>query len=157
MQTKLAGAGVILVCMAAVVAGCGSSSSSSSKSSGSASGGKSSSAVTPAMASNPSGKVTWCIGKDTTGAFSQVVKLYNQAHPSVHVTLLELPTSADAQRTQLVQREQAKSPGCDVLGMDVIWTAEFASQGWLRDVTPAITARQSEFIAATLNTTKMNG
>ena len=58
------------------------------------------------MASNPKGNVTWCIGKDTTGAFSPVVKLYNTAHPSVHVTLLELPTSADQQRTQLVQREQ---------------------------------------------------
>jgi multiple sugar transport system substrate-binding protein len=39
--------------------------------------------------------------------------------------------------------------------MDVIWTAEFAGQGWLRDVTPAIQARQSEFIPATLNTAKI--
>jgi multiple sugar transport system substrate-binding protein len=109
------------------------------------------------MASNPKGSVTWCIGKDTTGAFSQVVKLYNQSHPGVSVKLLELPTSADQQRTQLVQREQAKSPECDVLGMDVIWTAEFAAQGWLKDVTPAIQARQNEFIPATLNTTKING
>jgi multiple sugar transport system substrate-binding protein len=107
------------------------------------------------MASNPKGNVTWCIGKDTTGAFSQVVKLYNTAHPSVHVTLLELPTSADQQRTQLVQREQAKSSECDILGMDVIWTPEFAGQGWLRDVTPAIQARASEFIPSTLNTTKI--
>jgi multiple sugar transport system substrate-binding protein len=109
------------------------------------------------MADNASGKVTWCIGKDTTGAFSQVVSLYNQSHPKVHVTLLELPTSADQQRAQLVQREQAKSPECDVLGMDVIWTAEFAGQGWLRDVSPAIQARQSEFIPTVLGTAKMNG
>jgi multiple sugar transport system substrate-binding protein len=109
------------------------------------------------MAASPSGKVTWCIGKDTTGAFSQVVNLYNQSHPKVHVTLLELPTSADQQRTQLTQRLQAKSSECDVLGMDVIWTAEFASQGWLKDVTPAIQARSSEFIPTTLDTAKMNG
>jgi multiple sugar transport system substrate-binding protein len=109
------------------------------------------------MAASPGGKVTWCIGKDTTGAFSQVVNLYNQSHPKVHVTLLELPTSADQQRTQLTQRLQAKSSECDVLGMDVIWTAEFASQGWLKDVTPAIQARSSEFIPTTLDTAKMNG
>lgn len=109
------------------------------------------------MASNPKGTVTWCIGKDTTGAFSQVIKLYNQSHPGVTVKLLELPTSADQQRTQLVQREQAKSPECDVLGMDVIWTAEFAAQGWLKDVTPAIQARQNEFIPSVLNTAKING
>jgi multiple sugar transport system substrate-binding protein len=101
--------------------------------------------------------VTWCIGKDTTGAFNQVVSLYNQSHPGVHVKLLELPTSADQQRTQLTQRLQAKSSECDVLGMDVIWTAEFASQGWLKDVTPAIQARQTEFIPSTLNTAKING
>jgi multiple sugar transport system substrate-binding protein len=109
------------------------------------------------MAANPKGNVTWCIGKDTTGAFSQVVGLYNKSHPQVHVKLLELPTSADQQRTQLVQREQAKSSECDVLGMDVIWTAEFAAQKWLRDVTPAIQARASEFIPTTLDTVKMNG
>jgi multiple sugar transport system substrate-binding protein len=109
------------------------------------------------MANNPKGTVTWCIGKDTTGAFSQVIKLYEQAHPSVTVHLLQLPTSADQQRTQIVQREQAKSSECDILGMDVTWTAEFAAQGWVRDVTPAIQARQNEFIPSTLGTVKANG
>ena len=108
------------------------------------------------MAANPSGSVTWCIGKDTTGAFAQVIKLYEQANPKVHVNLLELPTSSDDQRTQLVQREQAKSTECDVLGMDVIWTAEFAAQNWLRNVNQVIQARQSEFIPSTLSTVKLN-
>ena len=162
MHKKLAGKGAILACVAALLAGCGSSSSNSSSSGGSSSssGGtniQGGPAVTPAMASNPSGNVTWCIGKDTTGAFSQVVKLYEQSHPNVHVKLLQLPVAADQQRTQLIQREQAKSPECDILGMDVIWTAEFAGQGWLHDVTPAIQARQSEFIPSTLNTVKIGG
>jgi multiple sugar transport system substrate-binding protein len=109
------------------------------------------------MANNPKGSVTWCIGKDTTGAYSQVIKLYEQANPGVTVNLLQLPTSADQQRTQIVQRLQAKSSECDVLGMDVTWTAEFAAQGWLRDVTSAIQARQNEFIPATLGTAKANG
>jgi multiple sugar transport system substrate-binding protein len=162
MNRRLVTAGAILACLAAIVAGCGSSSSSStsSSSSGAASSsgsGSSAAAVTPSMASSAKGNVTWCIGKDTTGAYSQVVGLYNQAHPGVHVTLLELPTSADQQRTQLVQREQAKSSECDVLGMDVIWTAEFASQGWVRDVTPAIQSRQSDFIPSVLGTVQMGG
>jgi multiple sugar transport system substrate-binding protein len=112
--------------------------------------------VTPDMAKNAKGNVTWCIGKDTTGAFSQVVKLYNGQNNGVHAKLLELPTSADAQHSQLAQREQAKSSECDILGMDVIWTAEFAAQGWLRDVTPAIDARKSEFIPSTLGTAQIN-
>ena len=149
MKKHFAVLGAILICAAGVAAGCGSSSNSSnSSSSGGSTSGSSGSVqsggtVTPTEATNAKGNVTWCIGKDTTGAFSQVVSLYNQSHPGVHVKLLELPTSADQQRTQLTQRLQAKSSECDVLGMDVIWTAEFASQGWLKDVTPAIQARQT--------------
>jgi trehalose/maltose transport system substrate-binding protein len=147
---KVAAGVAVLLSGGMIAAGCGGGSSSSS-------GTSSAQTVTPQMAANPKGNVTWCIGKDTTGAFSQVVSLYNQSHPGVHVHLLELPTSADQQRTQLVQREQAKSSECDVLGMDVIWTAEFASQGWLRNVTPAVQARASEFIPATVKTVEMNG
>ena len=154
MNTKLVSAAAVLACVA-VAAGCGSSSSGTSSKSNS-SGSSSAGAVTPAMAANPSGSVTWCIGKDTTGAFAQVIKLYEQANPKVRVHLLELPTSSDQQRTQLVQREQAKSPECDVLGMDVIWTAEFAAQGWLQNVSQVIQARQSEFIPSTLSTVKLN-
>ena len=156
MNRKLASAGAILAC-AAVAAGCGSSGGGGTSGSTVAGVGSNAKTVTPGMAQNAKGSVTWCIGKDTTGAFKQVVSLYNGQNPNVHVKLLELPTSADAQRTQLTQREQAKSPECDVLGMDVIWTAEFAAQGWLRDVTPAINARKSEFIPATLGTTQING
>jgi multiple sugar transport system substrate-binding protein len=156
VNRKLASAGAILACVA-VAAGCGSSGGGGTSGSTVAGVGSNAKTVTPGMAQNAKGNVTWCIGKDTTGAFSQVVKLYNQQNPNVHVKLLELPTSADAQRTQLIQREQAKSPECDVLGMDVIWTAEFAAQGWLRDVTPAINARKSEFIPSTLGTTQING
>jgi multiple sugar transport system substrate-binding protein len=159
VNRKLLSVGAVLACGAVIAAGCGSSSKSSPTGSGtgSSSGSSSGNAVTPAMANNPKGTVTWCIGKDTTGAFGQVIKLYNQAHPGVTVKLLELPTSATQQRTQLVQRQQAKSSECDVLGMDVVWTAEFAAQGWLKDVTPAIQARQNEFIPSTLATTKING
>jgi len=156
VNTKLVSAGALLACVAAIAAGCGSSKSSGSGTSAS-SASSSGNAVTPAMASTPKGTVTWCIGKDTTGAFAQVIKLYEQAHPGVTVKLLQLPTSADQQRTQIVQREQAKSSECDILGMDVTWTAEFAAQGWIRDVTPAIQARASEFIPATLGTVKANG
>jgi multiple sugar transport system substrate-binding protein len=86
------------------------------------------------------------------------VSLYNRSHRGVHVKLLlKLPASADAQRAQLVHPEQAKSPECDVLGMDVIWTGEFASKGWLRDLTPALQARASGFIPATVKTVQMNG
>ena len=155
MRIKLA-SGAALACAALIAAGCGGGGGGGGGGSTVSGVGENAKVVTPDSAKNPKGSVTWCIGKDTTGAFSQVVKLYNQSHPGATVKLLELPTSADEQRTQLIQREQAKSSECDILGMDVIWTAEFAAQGWIRDVTPAIEARQNEFIPSTLETAKIN-
>jgi multiple sugar transport system substrate-binding protein len=98
------------------------------------------------------GDVTWCIGKDTTGAFSTVVENFNKENPNANAKLLQLPTAADEQRRLQIQRLRAESPECDVLGMDVIWTAEYAAQGWLLDVTEAVNRRKDEFIPATLET-----
>jgi len=100
------------------------------------------------------GDVTWCIGKDTTGAFSTVVDNFNEANPNANVELLELPTSADDQRRLQIQRLRAESPQCDVLGMDVIWTAEYAAQNWLLDLTDAVGKRADAFIPSTLETAK---
>ena len=81
-----------------------------------------------------SGDVTWCIGKDTTGAFGTVVDNFNKANPKAKVKLIELPTSADDQRGWRSSACGRSRSECDVLGMDVIWTAEYAAQGWLKDV-----------------------
>lgn len=103
------------------------------------------------------GDVTWCIGKDTSGAFSTVVDNFNRENPDANVELLELPTSADDQRRLQIQRLRAESPQCDVLGMDVIWTAEYAAQNWLLDMTDAVEAKRDSFIASTLETARYDG
>ena len=110
----------------------------------------------PSDAEGATGDVTWCIGKDTSGAFSEVIDMFNQENPDLNVKLIELPESADEQRTQQIQRLRAKSPECDVLGMDVIWTAEYAAQGWIQDVSAVVEDRSDEFIAATLDTAKFD-
>ena len=104
-----------------------------------------------------SGNVTWCIGKDTTGAFGTVVDNFNKANPKAKVKLLELPESADDQRRLEIQRLRAKSSECDVLGMDVIWTAEYAAQGWLKDVSDYISQNGDKFIKSTVDTTAYQG
>jgi multiple sugar transport system substrate-binding protein len=105
----------------------------------------------------PQGDVTWCIGKDTTGAFSTVVENFNKANPDANAELLELPTAADEQRRLQIQRLRAESAECDVLGVDTIWTAEYAAQGWVLDVTDALNKREDEFIPATVETTVYEG
>jgi multiple sugar transport system substrate-binding protein len=102
--------------------------------------------------SQASGNVNWCIGKDTSGAYGTAIDLFKKENSKVNVKLVELPESADEQRRQLVQRLDAESDECDVLGMDVIWTAEFAAQNWLQDTSQIIEPRQDDFIASTLET-----
>jgi multiple sugar transport system substrate-binding protein len=77
------------------------------------------------------GPITFVAGKDTSGKYPAVIKKWNAAHPDQTVKLLELPEAADAQRSQFVTNLQAKSDTYDVMGIDVIWTAEFAKSGWL--------------------------
>jgi multiple sugar transport system substrate-binding protein len=45
-----------------------------------------------------------------------------------------LPASADQQREQLVRRLGAEDDNLDLIGMDIIWTGEFANAGWLEPV-----------------------
>jgi multiple sugar transport system substrate-binding protein len=104
-----------------------------------------------------SGNVTWCIGKDTTGAFGTVVDNFNKANPGAKVKLLELPEDAVEQRRLQIQRLRAKSTECDVLGMDVIWTAEYAAQGWLKDVSDYISQNGDKYIKSTVDTTSYEG
>jgi len=128
------------------VAGCGSDDDDS--------GGGNAEKATQAQAK---GDVTWCIGKDTTGAFSTVVDNFNKANPNAKVKLLELPEDAVEQRRLQIQRLRAKSTECDVLGMDVIWTAEYAAQGWLKDVSDYISQNGGDFIKSTVDTTEFEG
>jgi multiple sugar transport system substrate-binding protein len=141
-----------------LVAACGGGGSDTQ--SGTAGGGQkaaaSKNAIDPAAAKSANGSVTMCVPKDVSGAFHATVKSFNQ-QSAVQAKLLELPESADEQRNQLVQRSEAKSPECDVMGIDVIWTAEFASQGWLKDVSPVIAQRRAEFIPSTLETLHYDG
>jgi trehalose/maltose transport system substrate-binding protein len=104
-----------------------------------------------------SGSVTWCIGKDTSGAFKTAVDQFNEENPKLEAKLLELPENADIQREQQIQRLRAESSECDVLGMDVIWTAEYAASGWLYDLTPVVEEHESEFIPSTVETVEYEG
>jgi len=69
------------------------------------------------------------------------------------IKLRELPAAADAQREQLVRRSAAKDSSLDILGLDVVWEAEFAGAGWVENWTgqrrqQVGTARELEELAA---------
>ena len=99
-------------------------------------------AIDAGAAEGAKGDVTLCLPKDVSGAFTKTIAAFNEEGTGVTAKLLELPESADQQRNQLVQRSEARSGECDVMGIDIIWTAEFASQGWVKDLTPGGRAAQ---------------
>ena len=149
-----------------VVAACGSDNNSSGGGGGGGGGSTTSSnapkiegakVIDPASMNSAKGDVTLCMGKDTSGDKTALVKQFNQANPGITAKLLEFSTSADEQRASFVQRQEAKSGECDVFYSDVIWTAEFASQKWLYDMTPYLQSKKSELIPATLKTVDYAG
>src|SRR5271170_5423125 len=84
-----------------------------------------------APSTNGIGPITLAIGKDNPGWLQGVITGWNKRNPSQKVTLLLLPEASNDQLAQLVANLQAKSAEYDVIDMDVIWTAEFASNGWI--------------------------
>ena len=103
------------------------------------------------------GNVTYCTGKDTSGDLKQGIAEFNKANPGLTAKLLEFPESADEQRNQFIQRQRAKSADCDGFESDVVWTAEFASQKWLLDMTPYVEERKDEFVPSTLSSVDYEG
>jgi multiple sugar transport system substrate-binding protein len=114
--------------------------------------------IDPGLMDSAKGEVTYCQGKDTAGNAHEMVERFNKANgPDLKAKLVEFPASADEQRNQFIQRQQAKSGDCDVFSSDVIWTAEFASQKWLYDLTPYMEDKKSEFIDAPIETVTYDG
>jgi multiple sugar transport system substrate-binding protein len=168
VRRRHAGAAVLVALLAAACGGGGGNGGGASSSGGggsSSSGGGQSAATKNAKVvdlgsmQGAKGNVTYCTGKDTTGETKEWSKRFNAKYKAQGLTVkvLEFPASADAQRQQFVQRQEAKAGDCDVFRSDVIWTAEFASQGWLYDMTPYVNRIKDRLLASSLETATYDG
>jgi multiple sugar transport system substrate-binding protein len=98
---------------------------------------------------NTGNTVNWYVFKEPGGAYDQAAATCSQASGGRYqIRIRDLPTSADTQREQLVRRLAAKDASVDVLGMDVIWTGEFAEAGWIKPFTPEQAAEISRGVLA---------
>jgi len=76
--------------------------------------------------------LTWYVFHEPSGAFQQAADTCSAASSGAYkIAIALLPTDADQQREQLVRRLAARDSSIDIIGMDVIWTAEFAEAGWI--------------------------
>lgn len=80
------------------------------------------------------GPITFAAGKDDTGMIPKLVDMWNQGHPQEQVRMIELPSSADDQRQQMVQNAETKSDAFTVLYLDNVWTSEFAANRWITEL-----------------------
>jgi len=90
-----------------------------------------------ACSSGPPGVVVNLYGGASGTGFDKIIADCNQQAAGRYTIVGNLlPSDADGQRDQLVRRLAAKDAGMDLLGTDVTWTAEFATAGWIRELTP---------------------
>lgn len=77
-------------------------------------------------------RLHWYVFNEPSGAFAEAARRCSTAAGGAYtITLVPLPADADQQREQLVRRLAARDDDIDLIGMDVIWTAEFAEAGWI--------------------------
>jgi multiple sugar transport system substrate-binding protein len=76
----------------------------------------------------------WFVQIQPGGSFQEVAKrCTEESNGRYEIELELLPTDASQAREQLVRRLGAEDSTIDIIGMDVIWTAEFANAEWLRE------------------------
>lgn len=80
----------------------------------------------------PQPMLAWYVFDERSGAFREAAAACSeQSAGRYRIALTPLPSDADQQREQLVRRLAAADSAIDIIGMDVIWTAEFAEAGWI--------------------------
>jgi len=101
----------------------------------------------------------WYIGKQGSSAYTDdAAACTKAANGAYRIQVVDLPADADAQREQLVRRLAAGDSSIDIIGMDVIWTAEFAKAGWVREWTgDRRAAVEDGAVATALGTAKFQG
>jgi multiple sugar transport system substrate-binding protein len=76
--------------------------------------------------------INWYVFNEPGGAYDQAVSECNdEAQGRYQINYVKLPTDANQQRELIVRRLAAEDDSIDLVGMDVIWTAELAEAGWI--------------------------
>ncbi|MFW6641765.1 ABC transporter substrate-binding protein [Nocardiopsis algeriensis] len=86
-------------------------------------------------------KFVWAVTGADRPAHEAVARLWNENNPDRQVEVYFLAPTADEQRRALFQDLQSRAGDFDVLGLDVIWTGEFADFGYvesLEDLRPEV-------------------
>ncbi|MFF8869699.1 extracellular solute-binding protein [Streptomyces massasporeus] len=101
-------------------------------------------------------------GQDVTGKNGirrQLIDAWNTKEGShgYQARLVELPGSADQQRSQLLGALQSGSADYDVVNLDVTWVPEFAESGMIRPLTDAAVKAPEDIVPSVDSTSYWDG
>ena len=103
------------------------------------------------------GPITYVQGKDNSGVWAPLIDKWNSEHPDEEVTFKEQTDEANQQHDDLVRNFQAENPDYDVVSVDVVWTAEFAAQGWLQPLEGDLAINTDGLLQPTIDAGTYNG
>src|SRR5204862_4094031 len=103
--------------------------------------------------------LNWYVFNEPSGGYEKSVANCNKQNKGrFKINYQRLPTDADQQRELIVRRLAAKDSSVDIVGMDVIWTAEFAEAGWIKEWSPAAAKKVTQGdLPGPLQTAKYKG
>jgi multiple sugar transport system substrate-binding protein len=103
------------------------------------------------------GPITYVQGKDNSNVIRPSIAKWNKMHPDEKVTFKEQTDEADQQHDDLREHFLAEDANYDVVSVDVVWTAEFAAQGWLQPLEGDFAVDTSGMLQPTVDSGTYNG
>jgi len=100
---------------------------------------------TPTTVSQPI-QLTLAVKKDYTTTVEDIVSKFEEENENIQIKLLQLPSSSDDIHRILVTDLSSGQNEFDLFEIQDIWIAEFASSGYIRDLSEEITIHLDEYL-----------
>ena len=79
-------------------------------------------------------QIVFSFGPEDTGTVKSLVDEFNQQNPGIRVKYKRMPAETALYHQRLRNMFMSGSDRIDVIAGDIIWPAEFASHGWIADL-----------------------
>ena len=103
------------------------------------------------------GPITFAASIKDAAVLGLIVAEWNTAHPSEQVTVTELAANGDIAQDQLVHSLSAAKAYVDVMTIDLVWTAQFVSEGWLQPLVGSLALDTSDVFPAAVESATIDG
>lgn len=100
--------------------------------------------------------ITYVTGNDQTGTVDKMIEEFNKVYPNIKVDHQMLTGASDDVKKSLMISLAAGDSEPDVFECDTVWMAQFASAGWLMDLTEELESSENNYLEGPLKTCYYN-